>query len=200
MVDVLTPEQRRLNMSRIRGKDTKPELLLRRGLHALGLRYRLHCKDLPGRPDIVFPRYRVAVLVHGCFWHGHDCPLFKLPATRREFWQAKIEGNRARDGRDLAALAAAGWSVLVVWECALKGPARRPEAEVLQDCATFVKSHPATGEIAGAHEPDSIRATRRPSDTRNEDTSPGAHERTCEAGAGQFQGGCSSYLCQQTKW
>ncbi len=111
MVDVLTPEQRRLNMSRIRGKDTKPELMLRRGLHALGLRFRLHRKDLPGRPDMVFPRYRAAVLVHGCFWHAHDCPLFKWPATRREFWAAKIEGNRARDLRDLAGLAAVGWRV-----------------------------------------------------------------------------------------
>ena len=118
MVDVLTPEQRRLNMSRIRGKDTKPELMLRHGLHARGLRYRLHRKDLPGRPDMVFPRYRAAILVHGCFWHGHDCPLFKLPATRREFWAAKIEGNQARDARDIAGLAAAGWRVLVVWECA----------------------------------------------------------------------------------
>jgi DNA mismatch endonuclease (patch repair protein) len=97
---------------------------LRHGLHARGLRYRLHRKDLPGRPDLVFPRYRAAILVHGCLWHGHDCPLFKWPATRREFWQAKIEGNRARDARDLAGLAAAGWRVLVVWECALKGPAR----------------------------------------------------------------------------
>ena len=93
MVDVLTPEQRRLNMSRIRGKDTKPELLLRHGLHARGLRYRLHRKDLPGRPDMVFPRYRAAILVHGCFWHGHDCPLFKLPATRREFWAGQDRGQ-----------------------------------------------------------------------------------------------------------
>jgi DNA mismatch endonuclease (patch repair protein) len=105
--------------------------VLRRGLHALGFRFRLHRKDLPGRPDMVFPRYRAAVLVHGCFWHGHDCPLFKWPATRREFWQAKIEGNRARDLRDLTGLAAAGWRVLVVWECALKGPARMPVDAVL---------------------------------------------------------------------
>ena len=82
-MDVLTPEQRQLNMSRIRGRDTKPELLLRRGLHAAGLRFRLHAPGLPGRPDLVFPRHRAAILVHGCFWHGHDCPMFKLPATRR---------------------------------------------------------------------------------------------------------------------
>src|SRR5688500_15794308 len=99
MTDVLTPEQRRLNMSRVRGKDTKPEMLLRRGLHACGLRYRLHPKDVPGRPDLVFPRHGAVILVHGCFWHGHDCPLFKWPATRAEFWRKKIEGNRARDAR-----------------------------------------------------------------------------------------------------
>jgi DNA mismatch endonuclease (patch repair protein) len=149
MADVLTPEQRRLNMSRIRGKDTKPELVLRRGLHALGLRFRLHRKDLPGRPDIVFPRYRAAVLVHGCFWHGHDCPLFKWPATRLEFWEAKIEGNRARDLRDVAALAAAGWRVLVVWECALKGPARLPVDVVLARVTSWLDTEEASGVVQG---------------------------------------------------
>lgn len=149
MADVLTPEQRRLNMSRIRGQDTKPELVLRCGLHALGLRFRLHRKDLPGRPDMVFPRYRAAVLVHGCFWHGHDCPLFKLPATRREFWQAKIEGNRVRDLRDLAGLTAAGWRVLVVWECALKGPARLPVDAVLARVATWLDAGEASGVVQG---------------------------------------------------
>lgn len=138
MADVLTPEQRRLNMSRIRGKDTKPELLLRHGLHARGLRYRLHRKDLPGRPDIMFPRYRAVILVHGCFWHGHDCPLFKLPATRREFWAAKIEGNKARDARDIASLISAGWRVLVVWECVLKGPRRRPIETVLDGIVSWL--------------------------------------------------------------
>lgn len=140
MTDVLTPQQRRLNMSRIRGKDTRPELVLRRGLHALGFRFRLHRKDLPGRPDMVFPRYRAVVLVHGCFWHGHDCPLFKLPATRREFWAAKIEGNKARDTRNLAGLTAAGWRVLMVWECALKGPARLPVDAVLTEITSWLTS------------------------------------------------------------
>ena len=145
MADVLTSEQRRLNMSRIRGKDTKPELLLRHGLHARGLRYRLHRKDLPGRPDIVFPRYRAVILVHGCFWHGHDCPLFKLPATRQEFWAAKIKGNKARDARDIASLISTGWRVLVVWECALKGPGRRPIEAVLDGIVSWLHS----GDVAG---------------------------------------------------
>jgi DNA mismatch endonuclease (patch repair protein) len=153
MADVLTPEQRRLNMSRIRGKDTKPELVLRHGLHARGLRYRMHCKDLPGRPDLVFPRYRAIVLVHGCFWHGHDCPLFKLPATRQEFWQAKIEGNRARDLRDLAGLAVAGWRVLVVWECALKGPMRLPVDVVLATVHTWLETEEPMGVVQGMPNP-----------------------------------------------
>jgi len=136
-------------MSRIRGKDTKPELVLRRGLHAMGLRYQLHRKDLPGRPDMVFPRYRAALLVHGCFWHGHDCPLFKLPATRREFWKAKIEGNRARDASVLAELAIAGWRVLIVWECALKGPMRLPTDTVLAGVTSWLTTSASTGVIQG---------------------------------------------------
>ncbi len=139
MVDVLTPEQRRLNMSRIRGRDTKPEMILRRGLHALGLRFRLHRKDLPGRPDLVFPRYRAVIQVHGCFWHGHDCPMFKWPATRAEFWKEKIVGNRRRDRASLGALHESGWRVLVVWECALRGPGRRSVRDVLSRCESFVK-------------------------------------------------------------
>jgi DNA mismatch endonuclease (patch repair protein) len=92
-MDVLTTEQRRHNMSRIRGKDTKPELQLRRALHAAGMRFRLHAAGLPGRPDIVLPRHRAVLLIHGCFWHGHECPLFRIPATRREFWTNKIRGT-----------------------------------------------------------------------------------------------------------
>jgi DNA mismatch endonuclease (patch repair protein) len=141
MTDVLTTEQRRLNMSRIRGKDTKPELLVRRGLHALGFRFRLHRKDLSGRPDLVFPARRAVIFVHGCFWHGHACPMCKMPATRTEFWQAKIAGNRDRDERAVSALAVAGWRVLVVWECALRGPARLPEGHALARCAMFLRSN-----------------------------------------------------------
>jgi len=121
MADVLTPAQRQLNMSRIRGKDTKPELLLRGALHARGLRYRLHDRTLPGRPDLVFPRFRSAIRVHGCFWHGHDCPMFRLPATRPEFWSTKIAVTRARDARTQQAMTDAGWRVLTVWECSVHG-------------------------------------------------------------------------------
>ena len=107
-------------MSGIRGKDTKPEIVVRRLLHRLGYRFRLHCKDLPGRPDIVLPKWRTVIFVNGCYWHGHkDCHLFRLPKTRTEFWSKKIEGNQARDQRNYIVLEAAGWKVLVIWECAV---------------------------------------------------------------------------------
>lgn len=139
VTDVLTPEQRQLNMSRIRGRDSKPEMLIRRGLHARGLRYRLHDGKLPGRPDLVFARYRAAVFVHGCFWHMHGCALSKLPATRQEFWRTKLAGNATRDSKAIQALEAARWRVLVVWECALRGPARLPGNEVAESAARFIR-------------------------------------------------------------
>jgi len=148
-MDVLTTAQRRLNMSRIRGKDTKPEMQLRRGLHAAGLRFRLHAPELPGRPDIVLPRYHAAILIHGCFWHGHDCRLFKMPATRREFWEKKISGNRARDERCAEALHRAGWRVMTVWECSVKGPARRPLDEVIGSCVAFIRGDAPIAQVAG---------------------------------------------------
>jgi len=141
MVDVLTAEQRSFNMSRIRGRDTKPELTLRQGLHALGFRFRLHRRDLPGRPDLVFVSRRAVIFAHGCFWHGHDCAMCRLPATRPEFWTAKIADNRTRDRQAEGKLRAAGWRVLIVWECALRGPARLPRNDVLTDCAVFLRSN-----------------------------------------------------------
>lgn len=121
MVDSLTPEQRSAQMSRIRGSNTKLEVLVRKGLHARGLRYRLGGAKLPGRPDIVLPKYRTVVFVHGCFWHGHDCPLYRLPKTRPEFWQAKIDSNKSRDARVQHELRAAGWKVIELWECEVRG-------------------------------------------------------------------------------
>ena len=109
-------------MAAVRSKDTKPERFVRRELHARGYRFRLHRPDLPGKPDIVFPSRRRAIFVNGCFWHGHDCPRGALPATRREFWEPKIAGNKARDAENQSRLEAAGWSVLVVWECDLRQP------------------------------------------------------------------------------
>jgi DNA mismatch endonuclease (patch repair protein) len=120
MADVVSPEIRSRMMSGIRGKNTKPEIHLRSLLHRRGFRFRLHAKDLPGRPDIVLPRYRSAIFVNGCFWHGHDCRYFKWPRTRERFWREKIEANRERDRKKAAALRLLSWRVCVVWECALK--------------------------------------------------------------------------------
>lgn len=120
MVDVVDAKTRSRMMSGIRGKDTKPELMIRKALHARGFRYRLHASELPGKPDLVFPRYQAAIFVHGCFWHRHDCSYFKMPGTRTEFWTEKIDGNVRRDAAALAALKKAGWRCLVVWECTLK--------------------------------------------------------------------------------
>jgi DNA mismatch endonuclease (patch repair protein) len=152
-MDVLSPEQRQLNMSRIRGKDTKPEMMLRRGLHQAGLRFRLHARELPGRPDLIFPRYHAAVLIHGCFWHGHDCPMFKLPRTRTEFWTGKIAGNRARDRQNEAALSRQGWRIMTVWECALKGPARLRPSDVIAACNDFIRGSSPQVELK-SHRPE----------------------------------------------
>jgi len=136
-------------MAGIKGKDTRPEMILRRGLHARGFRYRLHDRHLPGSPDLVFPGRRAVILVNGCFWHGHGCHLFRLPATRREFWRAKIEGNRARDEATEAALLTDGWRVLTIWECALKGRERVPVDDVLDRAANWLANGPKQGTIAG---------------------------------------------------
>ncbi|WP_430252081.1 very short patch repair endonuclease [Neorhizobium sp. DAR64860/K0K1] len=138
-MDVLTKEQRRLNMSRIRGRDTKPELLLRKELHARGYRFRVNVTGLPGRPDIVFPKYGAVIQVNGCFWHGHDCHLFRMPSSRQDFWAEKISSNRERDRRTNQALSDAGWRVLTVWECSMKGVKRRPLSDVLTCCEAFLQ-------------------------------------------------------------
>lgn len=121
MVDVMSAEERSLLMSRIRGKNTSPEMTVRKLLWGAGFRYRLHAKGLPGRPDIVFAKRRAALFVHGCFWHRHEgCPLFRLPKTRTPFWDDKLQRNRERDARAIATLIAADWRVAVIWECAVR--------------------------------------------------------------------------------
>lgn len=121
MADVFTTEQRSAVMRRVKGANTKPEMKVRRFLHARGFRYRLHGADLPGKPDIVLPKYGVVVFVHGCFWHGHPgCPRSALPATRRDYWETKIGRNRQRDARNARALRKAGWRVLTAWECRIR--------------------------------------------------------------------------------
>lgn len=136
-------------MSGIGPADTKPEMMIRRALHALGYRYRLHVKGLPGKPDIVFPGRKAAVFVQGCFWHGHDCHLFRLPATRTEFWRDKIESNVLRDHKVREQLIFAGWRILDVWECALKGKEKLPFTDVVNDCAQWLDGHQSRAEIRG---------------------------------------------------
>lgn len=121
MTDTLTPNERSERMSLVRSKDTKPEMLVRRLTHGMGYRYRLHRRDLPGCPDLVFPGRRKVIFVHGCFWHRHGkrCPLTRWPKSKMDFWRPKLEANRARDKRNQRALRALGWDWLVVWECDL---------------------------------------------------------------------------------
>lgn len=140
MADVHDTMTRSRNMAAIRGKNTKPELFIRKALHALGFRYRLHAKDLPGKPDLIFPKHKAVVFINGCFWHQHDCHLFKWPGTRRDFWQAKIGKNVANDARNIEALKSAGWRVGIVWECALKGRTRLRPDEPVQRLAEWLRS------------------------------------------------------------
>lgn len=147
MPEKISPETRSRMMSGIRGRDTRPELLVRRYLHGIGFRFRLDARDLPGRPDIVLPRWRVAVFIHGCFWHGHTgCGLFRIPKTRTQWWSAKIAANAARDETALRRLRDLGWRVAVVWECALR--ARSEEA--LAGLVKFIRSDEALREFSAS--------------------------------------------------
>ena len=135
-------------MSGIRAKDTKPELIIRKALHANGYRYRVNQRRLPGSPDIVLRKFNAVIFVHGCFWHGHDCPLFKLPKTRTEFWRAKISTNQQRDERNVSRLRSEGWRVCTVWECALRGSVSESRFEFLLDTiVSWVHGEQPTVEI-----------------------------------------------------
>ena len=126
MADIKTPEERSRNMAAIHSSDTQPEMHVRRYLHSMGWRYGLHNKNLPGSPDIVMRRFKTVIFIHGCFWHGHEnCKYYRLPKSNTEFWQTKININRARDERDIKALNKLGWNVIIVWECELKTEERR---------------------------------------------------------------------------
>jgi DNA mismatch endonuclease (patch repair protein) len=121
-MDIVSPQKRSAMMRAVNQKNTAPELRLRKALHALGYRYRLHPKELPGRPDLAFPSRRATIFVHGCFWHGHDCRAGRLPSSRTDYWLPKIAENQRRDARKRAELEALGWRVLTVWECELEKP------------------------------------------------------------------------------
>lgn len=144
MADVVTPDVRSKMMSGIRPKDTKPEVMIRRELHARGLRFRLHDKRLPGTPDIVFPKHHAAIEVQGCFWHAHrGCRFFKVPESRRDFWTRKLEANRTRDARNHTALGQMGWRVAIVWECAT----RTADATLFDRLADWVRGQDADLEV-----------------------------------------------------
>jgi DNA mismatch endonuclease (patch repair protein) len=146
MIDIVSKERRSQLMAGIRSKNTRPEMVLRKGLHALGFRYRVHAPNLPGRPDIVLPKYQAVINVHGCFWHGHNCPLFKVPGTNTDFWIEKIQSNIDRDALNNALLKDLGWRTLTVWECTI----RQLQAEKLvSKIADWLTSEHPGGEIRG---------------------------------------------------
>ncbi|WP_348640030.1 very short patch repair endonuclease [Mesorhizobium sp. B3-1-6] len=147
--DIVSEETRSRMMSGIRGKDTKPEILIRKALHARGFRYRLHSTGIPGKPDIALPSRRAAIFINGCFWHGHDCHLYRLPSTRPEFWQTKIDRNRARDELVRAQLVAKGWRHLTIWECAIRGPTRIGINETIERTHRWIQSTTGSSEIRG---------------------------------------------------
>lgn len=152
MADVVSSAVRSRMMSGIRGKDTKPEIVLRRGMHRRGFRFRLHGSHLPGKPDLIFPKYRAVLFAHGCFWHGHECRLFKWPKSREEFWRQKISGNKLRDEANVQRLRESGWRVLTVWECALKGPARIGAEVAIERAVNWLVSGSMRGEVRGTDE------------------------------------------------
>lgn len=129
-MDVVDRKTRSRMMRGIGSRNTKPELLIRKRLFGMGFRYRINDRKIAGSPDIVFPKYHAVIFIHGCFWHGHDCELFKLPGTRTEFWKEKIEGNRKRDAKVLNQLCAEGWRICIVWECAVKGKAQLQRVDI----------------------------------------------------------------------
>lgn len=149
MGDIVSPAKRSEMMSGIRGKDTKPEMVVRRALHAMGFRFRLHRKNLPGRPDIVLPKYRAVIFVHGCFWHGHDCHLFRWPKTREEFWREKIGGNVQRDRKKERQSIEAGWRTGVIWECALKGRNKRTPEFLSCELNRWIRSDSTEFDLRG---------------------------------------------------
>ena len=150
MPDIVDPETRSRMMSGIKGKNTKPELMVRKALHARGFRYRLHDRKVPGKPDMVFPKWNAVIFVNGCFWHGHDCHLHKLPSTRTEFWKEKIERNRQRDDTIRKKLGDTDWRVLTIWECALRGRERIGLEAVVDRVVSWLCSDARSNEIRGA--------------------------------------------------
>lgn len=148
-MDIVSHEKRSEMMAGIRSKNTKPELLIRKALHALGFRYRLHSASIPGKPDMVLKKYNAVIFIHGCFWHGHSCSLFKLPKTRTEFWKNKIDKNRERDDRVIQELKLSGWRIATIWECALRGKDRMDFETLINSISEWVQSDKQSMTIEG---------------------------------------------------
>lgn len=153
MSDVVDPDTRSRMMAGISSKDTNPEMIVRKGLFKRGFRYRLHMSGIPGTPDLVLKKYSALILVNGCFWHGHDCHLFKWPKTRPDFWKRKIRGNMERDRRNIQLYGELGWRVLIVWECTLKGKHRRDQCEVIECISQWIIGENGYMEITGEENP-----------------------------------------------
>ncbi len=149
MTDIVNPEKRSRMMAGIKGKNTKPEILIRSQLHRLGFRFRVHDSSLPGRPDIVLKKYNAIIFVHGCFWHRHYCHLFKWPKTRKEFWEKKINGNAERDRKVLRSLSDMGWRICIVWECSVKGSKKLAIEDVADAISGWLQGDENILEISG---------------------------------------------------
>lgn len=149
MADIVSSEKRSQMMANIKGKNTKPEIIIRKALHRHGFRFRIHINGMPGKPDLVFPKYKAVIFVHGCFWHGHDCHLFKWPSSRTDFWKAKITRNQQVDVNCENALIEQGWRIGKIWECGIKGKKRLDLDELIKLCALWLKSEEPFLNIKG---------------------------------------------------
>lgn len=149
MTDVHDKQTRSRNMAAIKARDTKPEIWLRKHLHAKGFRYRLNVKKFPGKPDLVLHKHNAVIFINGCFWHMHDCPQFKLPKSRTEWWSEKLSGNRERDQRNITALQEQGWRVLTVWECAMKGKQKLSGEDLTKRVTEWLAGTDKLTEIRG---------------------------------------------------
>ncbi|MCA0893289.1 very short patch repair endonuclease [Microbulbifer agarilyticus] len=136
-------------MAAIKSKDTSPELFIRRALYKRGFRYRLHYRKLPGKPDLAFPRYRALIEINGCFWHGHNCHIFKWPNTRKAFWRAKIQQNRSRDIKNKRLRSEQGWRTLTIWECAISGKTSLPDEELICLVVKWIELGVSDWQITG---------------------------------------------------
>lgn len=148
MIDIVNAVTRSRMMSSIKGKNTSPELTIRKALHSRGFRYRIHPAELPGKPDLLLPKFKAAIFIHGCFWHGHDCRYFKTPKTRTEFWLKKIEGNKARDQKQTEALISRGWRVLIIWECAIRQMKSEKSTTLIELVTEWILSDTSTKTLS----------------------------------------------------